>query len=111
MNIAQSKKRIEELIKQKEELYILKIIPIDKEIETLQLNIINKCTHPNEYLLDNIVGYDDEYGCTVHAWQEHNIKCITCGKELYIKSSYINKCNPDLSSLFLIPEDKLKELR
>lgn len=111
MNIAHSQERIKELIKQKEDLYESKISAIDSEIDKLRLNIVNRCTHPDEFLITKIESYEDEYGKSCDSWQEHLIICSICGKRVRVKSSFIKKYDKELSNLFQLSLLELKELR
>lgn len=111
MNIAQSQERIKELNKQKEDLYNSKIAYIDEEIKNLRANIVNRCTHPEEFLLIKIENIEDDYGRVYPSWAEHKIKCSICNKTIQVKSSYIIKYGLEISNLFQVPNEKLKELR
>lgn len=83
MNIAECKKEIAQLEKNKDSLYV-QIMSLDKVIDDLNNKVASMCAHPADMLLTKTISHEDEYGKHVSGWDEVQVMCIICNKSIVV---------------------------
>lgn len=80
MNIAECRKRLEELAKDKEEIYLIHLKRIDIEIALLKDTIKAQCKHHPDMLIVRTISHEDEYGKHIKSWDRIHVECTICGE-------------------------------
>lgn len=111
MNIAECKKRLDELAKEREEIYKEKLQRIDAETDRLQEHIKSICKHHNDFLLVRSETPEDEYGKSLNNSETYEITCTICNKYRSVYTRYIHN-NPDITfqDLFEMTQDECRKL-
>ena len=112
MNIAQCKKRLDEIGKEREQIYKEKLERLDAEAGKLQQRIKDICQHHTDMLLVDTRYYEDEYGKSLDSSTTWEVDCIICKAHRSVNVSYMKK-HPEmeLQELFNMSEAECRAIR
>lgn len=112
MNIAECRKRIEELTKERAVIYESKLQAIDDEVNRLTDKINSICRHHDDFLLVTSEVPEDEYGKILYNSEYYIVKCTICGRSNHVYASYLKKNqNFTFQDLLSMGYEQAKELR
>ena len=112
MNIAECRKRIEELTKERAAIYESKLQAIDAEVTKLQDRIDTICKHHDDFLLVKSDVPEDEYGKALYNSENYIVTCTICGRRNQVYKSYLEKnLQFTFQDLLNLNYEQSKELR
>lgn len=112
MNIAECRKRLEELAKERKAIYESKLQSIDAEVTKLNERIKKICQHHEDMLLIVSEIPEDEYGKMLTQSEYYDVNCSICGAYRRVYASYMKKAPAiSFSDLFDQSYDEVKNLR
>lgn len=112
MNIAECKKRLDEIGKEREQIYKEKLERLDAEASKIQQRIKDICQHHTDMLLVDTRYYEDEYGKSLDSSTTWEVTCSICNAHRTVYIAYMKKHpNMELSELFNVSYEECRVLR
>lgn len=112
MNIAECRKRIEELTKERTAIYEARMQAIDDEVNRLKDKINSICRHHDDFLLVISDVPEDEYGKALYNSENYIVTCTICGRRNQVYKSYLEKnLQFTFQDLLNLNYEQSKELR